>query len=199
MSTQPVARTNVLELLLGLPYGQFQGAPVSDGVLASYGVQMQEVENVLVDVLVLSMIPNATGEQLDVLGRIVGELRRGRSDTEYTIAISARITINKTNATIEDLIFVLLAAIDRDYEINNLGGAALLIRAVDALSTLEATALKQVIDDARGGGVRADLIYSLVDDAATFTFASGDVEEPSTTQGLSNDAGTSGGAFADVL
>jgi hypothetical protein len=199
MSTQPTPRSNLVELLLGLPYGQFQGAPVIDAKLASYGVQAQEIENVLVDVLVLSLLPNATGEQLDVLGRIVGEPRQGKNDADYAIAIAARIRINRTNATIEDILLVLVAAIDRTYEVDDLGNAAFIVRVVDSFTTAEAEILKALLEEAKGGGVRADLVWSLVDDDATFTLASGDVEEASTTQGTANDAATVGGALADVL
>jgi hypothetical protein len=198
MSDQPVARTDIVSRTLRYPYGQFHGAPYFEAVLASYAVQCQEIENVLVDVLVLSLLPNASGAQLDVLGRIVGEPRQGRTDDEYKIAINSRIRINKSNATIEDVLFVLVSAVDQSYELEEIGNACFNVRIPAPTTATDATQIAKVLQQSKGGGICANLLYSGVDEDQIFQFASGDSEEASSTQGLGNDAGTTGGSFIGI-
>ena len=49
----------------------------------------------------------AIGQQLDNIGEIVGETRQGRDDAEYLIALQARIKLNTSSGTIEDVIGVM--------------------------------------------------------------------------------------------
>ena len=56
-----------------------------------------------------------------------------------------------------------------------------------------------IIGDAKAGGVGGDLHYTLSPDSEVFRFATGDTAEVSSTQGHGNDAGTTGGKFADAI
>jgi hypothetical protein len=60
------------------------------------------------------VLDSAYGPHLDVLGRIVGELRNGRTDPSYRTAIQAKILLNKSSGTIEEIyaIFALLLAVN---------------------------------------------------------------------------------------
>ena len=56
--------------------------------------EIQEVENAMFDVYTDCGVYTATGEQLNVVGLLVGESRVGRSDEVYRTAILARIKLN---------------------------------------------------------------------------------------------------------
>lgn len=59
-------------------------------------------------------IPDAIGAQLDIIGRIVGEPRGGRSDASYRLALRVRVQANKSNGRIEELIAIVLSWADLD-------------------------------------------------------------------------------------
>jgi hypothetical protein len=195
---EPTAKTTIVADAIANLYGQFQGAPNMNAIVASYAIQAQELETVFISLIVNTMLPTAEGEQLDVLGRIVGEERQGRSDDDYRIAIGARIRSNVSNASVEDIIAVLKSAVDRTYEVKDLGYASFLVRLVDDVGTASPTELNAILQRIKGGGVRADFIYSLEDDANSFTLSSSDAIETDALRGLADDAGLNGGALVDV-
>lgn len=197
--TVPSAKGTVIIDALETLYGQFQGAPIIDAIVASYAIQAQEIENMLIQLWVLRSLELAENDQLDVLGGIVGEDRQGRSDADYSIAIGARIRTNKSNATIEDILSAMVAAENRTYNLNNHGGAAITVEAAGPIGTTNQEELWAVLQNVKGGGVRADLLYHTADDDEVFILASGSVEESSTTQGLANDALTTGGYLSDTV
>jgi hypothetical protein len=198
-NSPPVAKTTVIADTIANLYGQFQNAPVMTGIVASYAVQAQELETLFVNLIILRALPNAENAQLDVLGKIVGEERQGRTDDEYRIGIGARIKGNKANGSIEDIIAVLLAADSNlELDIRDPGYASLVVRLVDDTTAMAAEEVDAILQRIKGGGVRADLIYSLVTDANTLSFSSSDVAETDVNAGLGNDAGTTGGEFADI-
>lgn len=67
--------------------------------------QVQQLENANINLDTVSTdIQLAYGYQLDIIGKLVGELRQSRSDIEYREAILFRISINIGSATPEDCI-----------------------------------------------------------------------------------------------
>ena len=83
---------------------QFRNKPIIQALLDTYSAQVQEIEAVLFDLMTERWLATAQGAQLDGLGAIVGEDRQGRSDTDYRVAIQARILINRSEGTPEQLI-----------------------------------------------------------------------------------------------
>ena len=61
------------------------------------GARFQEIEDVLFALLNERGIGDSIGEQLDLLGRHVGEKRLGRSDADYADAIGIRILVNSSH------------------------------------------------------------------------------------------------------
>jgi hypothetical protein len=59
-------------------------------LLQALGLELQEVEDTLLDLLVTRFLDGASDHQLDVLGRIVGERRDGLDDGTYRRFIAAR-------------------------------------------------------------------------------------------------------------
>lgn len=69
--------------------------------------QLQDAENAAKDVRLLTRLENASGEQLDGIGQVVGEDRLGRADTEYRVGIGFRIFLNGSAGEPETLIAAL--------------------------------------------------------------------------------------------
>lgn len=76
-------------------------------ILTSYLEEGQELENAIWFVIYGRMLDYAEGAQLDMLGRIVGQPRNGLSDDRYRVHVRARIRINRSIGTADDVIEVL--------------------------------------------------------------------------------------------
>lgn len=85
---------------------QFKGKERIEGMIAAFTDQLQEIEDVLSDLVEFRALDNAQGAQIDVIGKIVGEPRKGRNDDLYKLWVRARIAINTSRGTPEDLIKV---------------------------------------------------------------------------------------------
>lgn len=73
--------------------------------------QLQELENVTWQVIESRQLANSpVGVQLDKLGKITGEPRKGRSDAAYLEAVKLRILINRSTGKVPDLLRILSVA-----------------------------------------------------------------------------------------
>lgn len=86
---------------------QFKNKPRIAAWARAYLRQTQLLEDAAFDTLISRLIDNATGIQLDVLGRVVGEKRLGRADDLYRVFIRARVRINRSQGNTQDLLDVL--------------------------------------------------------------------------------------------
>jgi len=180
---------------------QFQGKTYLAGVLTAFVNQIQELENVCFELLSQRWLDNAEGAQLDGFGSIVGEAREGRTDDDYRLAIQARILLNLSSGTPEDIIALARALTD--------GSSVLLAQYFPAYFTVEileplasaaiAEKIASFIEEASPAGVGSGLIYTLSPVGEDFTFAEADIPTSSTTQGWADDAQTSGGYWADLV
>ena len=73
---------------------------------ALYGNQVQEIEDALRELLYGFDIDQSVGDQLDVIGSIVGQDRLGKSDDDYRIDIKIKIGINTSEGDIEKIITI---------------------------------------------------------------------------------------------
>jgi hypothetical protein len=76
-------------------------------LLNSYTEELQEVEALFWTILRARFPDYAEGVQLDVLGRVVGEERNGRSDLRYRARIKIRILINLSYGSAPEVIRIL--------------------------------------------------------------------------------------------
>lgn len=178
---------------------QFRGSLNLEALIAAYVEQVQDLENVFFQLLLERTLENAVGVQLDNLGTIIGEERMGLSDDDYRLRLRVRVKINASSGTPEQIlkIFELLFP-DNGFQILEFYPAAFNLIINNEL-TEDALQLAEILKESRPAGVKAFIEYTLAPDTDTFTFATGDTAEASTTQGFSNDAGTSGGKFADAV
>ncbi len=83
---------------------QFKDKTKLEGFIRSFIQPMQALEDTLAQIGTFTNIYTATGKQLDLMGAIVGEQRKGKNDFFYRIAIFARIAINTSKGTPENAI-----------------------------------------------------------------------------------------------
>ncbi len=133
---------------------------------------VQDVENALQQLLTERSVDVAVGEQLDVLGRLVGQLRGGYEDDLFRRLIRARISVNRSKGTISDVLTVSELVIDDDTatrEVDNQGMACVVLRILGApLEDDIADILIKMLRDTVSAGVRIILEYSPVADPSTW-------------------------------
>lgn len=123
-------------------------------LISVFPERIQELENVAIDLLNKRSLGEAIGEQLNVIGRHVGEPDRlGRDDTDYESAINVRILVNTSIGDKGRLrqIGKLWADADRVTFFDAFPAALIMtIRGGDAV---DPDRLGQALDDAKVGGV----------------------------------------------
>lgn len=82
---------------------QFEDSDKFQAMVAAFSRQVQEVEDVLFDLRIKRYLSLAEGKQLDGIGEIVGEPRKGRNDVDYKLGINFRIFVNKSYGQMEVL------------------------------------------------------------------------------------------------
>jgi hypothetical protein len=85
----------------------FWGKPRWAALYVAIARQIQEVEAMLFDVIEKRMLDNATGAQLRVLGRLVGQTDPGLGEAVFKSLIRVRIRINRSLGRRKDLLEVL--------------------------------------------------------------------------------------------
>lgn len=100
-------------------------------LLAALIEPVQSVEDALWQLLTARTIDTAIGEQLNVIGRVVGQPRNGLVDDDYRRYIRARIATSRSDGTANDVITVarlVLNETNARFELHNQGVAAYVLR-----------------------------------------------------------------------
>lgn len=180
---------------------QYKGNAQLLALLDANSAQVQALEDALWQLQTLRLPPSAaSGAQLDKLGELVGQLRKAMADAQYLPWLQARILANLSKGAAETLIRIVDLITGGTHTIETVMRypAALELWIGGALP-IDPADLANILGVAKAGGVNVQAIYSLSADADTFTFASGDTPEASTTQGWADDAQTTGGLWADAV
>jgi len=175
---------------------QYKDKPRLAALLSSYITQIQSAEDILWGVILQRDVDTATGDQLDKLGRLVGQPRRGLDDDTYRVAIKARIRANGSLGHPNDIIETAQLALSMTspsalifYE---LYPASWIVDAIDPV-TIDARYVADVLRSASPAGVGGHLHFSEDDEDDTFCFADADVEQASTDRGFGDLTNTAGG------
>lgn len=141
--------------------------------------------------------PNTVGAQLDQIGAKVGQPRLGMADADYRRILAARISANRSDGLIEDLITITRAVVDDEdvtIEIEQQFPAAVVVRLGGAAVTTDvALILIGILRKAVAAGVRCFLEYLTAAPSASFSFAGG------AGLGYSSTVTPGGGKYASVL
>ena len=86
---------------------QWKNSPKVLGLFESYLENVQPLEDTFFQLLNDRGVRRAEGVNLDVLGAMVGEVRFGRVDTTYRVAILTRALLNQSNGTPPELLVFL--------------------------------------------------------------------------------------------
>lgn len=178
------ARDDVTEFALSALPAPFQGKPRIASILASVTNRVQDLETVAYEIITLRLIESATGIYLDRLGRIVGEPRYGRVDSDYRLGIRGRILANRSNGKHEELraIVSLLFAGETFSVLESSMALAFVLGSAHTYD--EAEQLYRLLDDAAGSGVSIESTFP-VSTLGTFRFCSSDGLRTGTDRGFS--------------
>src|SRR3954471_10797238 len=168
--------------------------PRTSALLASWLDEVQQAEDALWQLLVERALTTAEGDQLDVLGRIVGEPRRGRDDDTYRIWISARNLVSRSSGKATELLTIarkLVAASDV-IVLEEYYPAAFVIRLEGTFTLDEGYQIAFMLRQAKAAGVLFQMTWPLAAEGETFRFA------PADSPVLSSPYGFDAGAFAVV-
>lgn len=176
---------------------QFRNTTNLDAFVSAFVDQIQDAENGAFELITERTLAAAEGVQLDGIGQIVGLARGGLSDADYRIRLQAQILINLSSGTIDEILEIIILLEPTITDFRELEPATIITTIYDI--TADPALIASIIRDARSAAVKSDLHYSLSPEAELFELASGDTIETSSTTGLANDAGTTGGKLADAL
>jgi hypothetical protein len=167
---------------------QFKDKTKLEGVVAAQADQTQDEETAFFELLENRSIANGVGVQLDGIGDIVGEERKGKDDATYRIYLYARILVNKSSGTapeINEIADLLIADANIQEFVEHFPAAWTIIVADEFPTDIDAVA--DLLGDAKAGGVRAFIEYTDEDDDYTFTFADADVIQSDGAKGFAGD------------
>lgn len=180
---------------------QFREQPDIQSMLRAWLRETDELECAMFDLLAAFKLEDAVGDQLDILGAMVGEERQGRSDDVYRRFIQARIKSNNSSGLREELLQVLrLIEPTAEWALQELPPASFIAEEVTAGgSVADIDVVLEVVQRTKAAGVGAQVQFTLGALADGFTFSVGDGEEASSTQGFTDEPETTGGRLADVV
>jgi hypothetical protein len=136
----------------------FREGPRNQAVLESVMAQVQEVEDALWYMRNAFDVNTAVGEQLEFLGRRVGEGRQDRTDAQYRAAIRVRILVNMSEGTLPELLAICVGINPTGtYIARDLYPAAMSIEA-DTFDATSLAAAYRLLRAAKTCGVRLNLI-----------------------------------------
>jgi hypothetical protein len=178
---------------------QFRGKPKLEGLISPWLEQVQELEDVFYDLLILRWLPNATGRQLDILGRIVGQIRGGRTDSVYRLWIAARSLVNRSSGLTEQIYGIVrkLVGADIDIFLSEEPPAGFTMRIEDAIDANDGAEIAKILRLAKAAGVRANLEW--FSDANVFRFAPTSAEVPDAAYGFNRGRFASASAGGPVV
>lgn len=171
MSIAPI--TDHVERGLAHLIEQYRGRPRLEAYVRSFLLEVQALSDAAWEVLISRLIDDATGEQLTVLGRLVGERGRVEDDERFRVVIRARIAVNKSRGTGNDILRVailLLGVTEFTLEEFFPGAMVLTIEdQIDFIPLIEHAMLEQ----AALGGVRIDVHFHETPSDELFRYGTG--------------------------
>jgi len=143
---------------------QFQNTPNLHAVVRMIAREIQALEYAIWSVEVGRYLAGATGAQLDQWGAILGAVRGDLSDADFRRVIRARILVNISAGTVEDLLAVFAALADAEVRVDELPPNTLLFYTIlGALDSVAIDRVKKYLGTAKKAGIRIFLIDSAED------------------------------------
>lgn len=152
---------------------QWQNKADLEALARSYLKQIQDLEDALFEIILERDLDNALGVQLTVIGDIVQQPRTTSDDTRFRTMIRARIAINLSDATGEDVIGVarLLLFNGETFEIRDEPPAQVRVTVIEPLTSADPDLMQLLLKSAAAAGVRLLFNYTTTAEAGGFTFS----------------------------
>jgi len=177
--------------------------PKLQALLASYLEQVQDVEDAVWSLYYGTMIFDATGDALNMLGDLVGQPRAGRTDEVYRVWILARARVQRSNGKPEELLAILRLVCEPAIGISlfEFYPATLQIRLTGtAITATLATQVAELMQHAKAQGIALEMYYAPIALSGVFTLgASSDYAHTDAGTGLADTALTTGGKLTGIL
>ena len=106
--------TNHTQAALGRLYEQFKNATRLRDTIGPIIDQIQDLEDAFFEVLQERSLETAIGEQLDLLGTVIGLARAGRTDDQYRTALKVQIQVNLSQGEPNRILDVVESITDAD-------------------------------------------------------------------------------------
>ena len=162
--------------------------PRTSALLESWLAEVQAVEDALWQLLVDRSLETAEGYQLDVLGRIVGEPRRGRDDATYRVWIEARNLVHRSSGTTTQMLAIVRKLLPTiGLELEEYYPAAFVFRFGPGLDLDAGYQVAYMLRLAKPAGVLFEMTWPIDGSGGIFAFSPDDVPVPSSPIGF--DAG----------
>lgn len=138
------------------------------------------LEQTLMLLLTERAVTTATGVRLDAIGKLVGQARGGLDDDDYRRFVAARISVNRSNGTRNEVYSITrlmlddpdaVLAISQQTGLNSDGPATAVLRITEtSVSEDLAEILMTMLRDTAAAGVRLIVEHSTVAESATMHF-----------------------------
>jgi hypothetical protein len=165
--------------------------PVISALLASWLGEAQAVELAFYDLLTNRSPATAEGPVLDLLGKIVGQPRQGRSDDQYRLWIAARILVNRSSGLPSQLLAIAVKLTGQTaIELREYAQMAVIVYCQSPIVGADGVEVAKLLRLAKAAGVQLQFVW--FDTVAPFRFST------SGGSAFSSPRGLSAGRFAAV-
>lgn len=107
-------KTDVAGEVVAKLIDQFKNSDKIVEVLNIFGAQLQDAEDAAIDTFEAFNLNTAVGDQLDTLGALVDEIRGGRADEDYRLAIKTKILLIQSQGRFSDMYGIVEGVIGQD-------------------------------------------------------------------------------------
>jgi hypothetical protein len=135
--------------------------------LRAYIDRVQNLEDTYRELYTLRTVDTAVGVQLDALGSLVGEARKGLGDEDYRTRIKVRVRLNTASGLERDIVDVfslILNDATPPIDVMEAYPAGLVVRLNEYLPAVSPTVLADILRSARATGVDTSFWYQLSED-----------------------------------
>jgi hypothetical protein len=177
---------NHAELAIGRVAEEYKQSTGLLGIIEAWADQTQEADDAIwqlaterylysdADIGDVTVNYEATGRQLDVLGRLLGESRGSMTDAQYRLLLKAKVRLIKSSGTTENLLSIFHALLpDATPECVTRPPSYVSVRIDDPITADEAYIGSRLLREGRGGGVYGSFRWQQSETALLFKFDSG--------------------------
>jgi hypothetical protein len=170
-------------------------------VLASYLTEVQALETALWDLYIGTMLPNAKGDALDMIGALVGQAREGRTDASYILWIQSRITVLRSSGRPRDIYAAVLPLLPAGStaRLIEYGDASFTVTFSATLTAAQARSLGDLLRQAKAAAVRFDGVWSPSPSTLWFRYGTAAAPTLDATRGFGDVTQTTGGRLVGIV